>query len=101
MRNKRIIQLAGCLALSLSATAQSSLPFVETFDTEESMNKFVVIDANEDGVTWRYDKEQRLVRYDYNDYKAGDDWLFLPAIHFEKDKEYRIHSPRNAAQRRQ
>lgn len=90
MRNKRIIQLAGCLALSLSATAQSSLPFVETFDTEESMNKFVVIDANEDGVTWRYDKEQRLVRYDYNDYKAGDDWLFLPAIHFEKDKEYRI-----------
>lgn len=54
------------------------------------MNKFVVIDANEDGVTWRYDKEQRLVRYDYNDYKAGDDWLFLPAIHFEKDKEYRI-----------
>ena len=49
MRNKRIIQLAGCLALSLSATAQSSLPFVETFDTEESMNKFVVIDANEDG----------------------------------------------------
>ncbi len=90
MRNKRIVQLAGCLALSLSATAQTSLPFIETFDTEEAMNKFVVVDANEDGVTWRYDKEQRLVRYDFNDYKAADDWLFLPAMHFEKGKEYRI-----------
>ena len=54
------------------------------------MDRFVVVDANEDGVTWKYDDALHLVRYDYNDYKAGDDWLFLPSLHFEKGKEYKI-----------
>lgn len=89
MKKKRITLLS-CVALSLSATAQTNLPFVETFDTEESMNRFSVVDNNEDGITWKYDNSLHLVRYDYNDYKAGDDWLFLPTIHFEKNKQYRI-----------
>lgn len=70
--------------------AQTGLPFAESFDTKESMDRFVVVDANEDGVTWKYDDALHLVRYDYNDYKAGDDWLFLPSLHFEKGKEYKI-----------
>lgn len=89
---KKIRTLFGlCLcALPGIMTAQEALPFTEAFDTEASMSRFTILDSNGDGVTWRYDAEQKLARYDYNDYKAADDWMFTPLFTLEKDAKYKI-----------
>ena len=92
MSMKKIRTLFGlCLcALPGIMTAQEALPFTEAFDTEASMSRFTILDSNGDGVTWRYDAEQKLARYDYNDYKAADDWMFTPLFTLEKDAKYKI-----------
>lgn len=77
-----------CMAQFLSA--QEALPFVESFDEASSMERFTVVDANNDGKTWTYDANAKLVRYDYHSYNAGDDWLFTPAFNLEAGKEYKV-----------
>lgn len=76
--------------LAGNISAQEQLPFSETFDSEDSMSRFVIVDANNDGITWKYDAEQKLARYDYNDYKAGDDWMFTPVFELKKDTRYKV-----------
>ena len=77
-----------CMAQLISA--QETLPFVESFDEPSSIERFTVVDANNDGKTWTYDANAKLVRYDYSSVNAGDDWLFTPAFDLEEGKEYKV-----------
>lgn len=77
-----------CMAQLISA--QETLPFVESFDEPSSIERFTVVDANNDGKTWTYDANAKLVRYDYSSVNAGDDWLFTPAFVLEEGKEYKV-----------
>lgn len=65
-------------------------PFVESFDTEDSMEKFTVIDSNYDRKTWRYNEEHHAARADYNEDLAMNDWLVTPPVRMEGGKIYRI-----------
>lgn len=65
-------------------------PFAESFDTEESMGKFTVIDSNYDGKTWRYDEEHHAARADYNEDLEMNDWLVIPPVRMEGGRMYRI-----------
>lgn len=63
---------------------------MESFDSEDGLKRFTLLDANQDGITWKYDAEQKLVRYDYNDYKSGDDWLFTPLLTWKANTRYKV-----------
>lgn len=65
-------------------------PFAESFDTEDSMEKFTVIDSNNDGKTWRYNAEHHAARADYNEDLEMNDWIVTPAVRMEGGKMYRI-----------
>ena len=63
--------LATCATQALCA--QEALPFIEAFDDELSMDRFTVVDNNKDGLTWTYDADLKLARYDRSEVNAGDD----------------------------
>lgn len=67
---------AGCII----ALAQSL--YTTDFLTEEDFNAWTVIDANEDGTTWKFDSEAStsFVYYTYSGTNAADDWFISPAI---------------------
>lgn len=79
-----------------SAPAQSNVislgavvpPFAATFDTDDSLDGFSVVDANGDGQTWTsIDGHARIV---YNESLDMDDWLISPAIKLSADGLYNI-----------
>lgn len=68
-----------------------TVPYYQSFaDAGVFENYFTVIDANEDGITWRkgYSTE---VRFDLTgDNAKGDDWLITPEINLEGGTRYRF-----------
>lgn len=48
-------------------------------------NYFTVIDANNDGYTWKWNNRAEI---EGNDEEANDDWLITPAIHLKADRLY-------------
>ena len=77
--NKLFITLAS-LAAAFSANAQQV--YTTDFATEDEFNKWTVIDANNDGITWKYDAEgsQSHVYYNYSPSNVADDWFISPEI---------------------
>ena len=73
-----------CLCVA-SASAQSL--FTTDFASEEDFQAWTVVDANEDGSTWKFDSwgEPSKVFYTYNGANAANDWLISPAITPEAD----------------
>lgn len=67
---------AGCII----ALAQSL--YTTDFLTEEDFNAWTVIDANEDGATWKFESgaSPSFVFYTYSGTNAADDWFISPAI---------------------
>ena len=61
------------------------LPYSNALTSGSDFLQFSVIDANSDNSTWSYSNG---VRYRYNDYNDGDDWLISPAIKLEAGKMY-------------
>lgn len=57
-------------------TAPFSLPMAIT-PTMEEFNRFIPLDANGDGKTWKFMSAEYL-KYDYNDDLDADEWLFIP-----------------------
>lgn len=78
--------------LTLSATDPyapiETLPYSNNLDTREQFEWFTVIDANEDGRTWRNVDE--AARYHYSSENDADDWLFSPLFKLDADKVYRL-----------
>ncbi|MGM9804276.1 MAG: choice-of-anchor J domain-containing protein [Muribaculaceae bacterium] len=57
--------------------------YTADFDSAEEFEKWTVIDANADGITWLYSPDGdpgSRVYYSYNSQKDADDWIISPAI---------------------
>lgn len=81
---KSLLSLA-LLALTLSAGAQTL--YTADFKSQEEFDKWTIIDANEDGTTWKFDDwgSQSYVFYNYSSANTADDWFISPAITPTKD----------------
>lgn len=67
------------------------VPWTEKFDDASSLNMFTVIDANNDGSTWKWSRfKTKAVTYTYNDKNAADDWLITPPIALKAGKKYKL-----------
>ena len=64
------------------------VPYFEDFLTEDNANLYAILDANEDGRTWGYDKSYHRMRARYSSSVAADDWLFTPPIKLKAGKVY-------------
>jgi hypothetical protein len=62
-----------------------TLPYVNTFETEEEQAAFGILDGNNDSNTWGF--TAGLVFYGYNE-NAADEWLVSPGIYLEAGKIY-------------
>lgn len=67
-------------------------PYEEAFDTEQSLDLFTIIDANDDGSTWEYNENSdgNAVTYRYSRTNDGDDWLITPALRVKAETIYRV-----------
>lgn len=63
----------------------------QSFDTEETLASFTVIDGNADGTTWKWSEKRQLALYNGDKcMNTADDWLFSPALTLSKDKVYKF-----------
>lgn len=66
------------------------IPYLETFDTPLSADLFTIIDANNDGSTWQYDKSGRYMSVIFQTTQQMDDWLITPPIKMIKGRNYKL-----------
>jgi len=64
-------------------------PYTETFDTQDALSAFTIIDANRDEKTWSFSENGSLRLY-YNSTEQGDDWLITPPVQLEAGNSYRV-----------
>ena len=57
--------------------------------TQDDFDRWVTADKNNDGNTWTFYKPTQTTTYDRCDQNA-DDWLYTPALKFEKCKTYQV-----------
>lgn len=65
-------------------------PYVQTFETEDSIDGYSVIDVGLDGYTWIYAPNDQAVRSFAMTNNTHNDYLISPAIHFEAGNYYKI-----------
>lgn len=84
--------LLHCLlsSLALNAWAQQTLPFTHQFSTPASLETFTIVDANADGLTWKYDASYQAAVSTYGDMSSANDWLISPALHLLPGETYRV-----------
>lgn len=79
------------VASNTLSVGYASLPYTQTFDTEDSMRGFTVLDENKDNATWKWDsKGQRACGW-YHRKNNMDDWLLLPPFELKKGKVYALN----------
>ena len=61
-----------------------------TFDTEDKLKDFTIVDENKDGKTWKYYNGR--VRIVYNSSKAMDDWLISPPVELKAGRLYELNA---------
>lgn len=64
--------------------------YKETFDTQEAFDTFIIINANNDKVTWRYNKNEKHAECYYASKETNDDWLITPEISLKAGKVYQV-----------
>ena len=82
---KRLFFLFAAL-LTLPAFADYS----QDFKTAERFNEMIVIDANNDDITWVYDVQGPGAKIPFNNNSQQDDWLVTPGQAFEAGHKYNI-----------
>ena len=70
-------------------------PYQQGFDNEASLNVFTIIDANNDGATWKFCKNdgtgQSSAQIEYGDNVTDhDDWLIMPPLKLKKGQVYNV-----------
>lgn len=75
------------VSVFLSAVIQ--VPYVVDFTQSGSLDVFNVIDANDDGKTWKWSASSGAF-YSYNSDNAADDYLVSMPIHFVAGKNYNL-----------
>ena len=79
-----------CLACAFHAHAQQQLPYNQTFDEANAFEDFVVLDANGDNYTWKYDSFSAEASCERDMYADADDWLFTPVFALKAGTEYTL-----------
>lgn len=68
-----------------------SIPFFDDFLTETDAALYTIIDANNDGSTWKWlSGSTNCFFYKFSDANRGDDWLITPPIHLHGGKNYTL-----------
>lgn len=65
-------------------------PYDCDFDSEDDLDPYTIIDANEDESTWSIDTGNSSAKCSYNSENDMDDWLILPAAQLEGGKLYQL-----------
>ncbi len=75
------------VTVTLSSTAE--VPVYFDFTQADTFERFLIIDANADDTTWKWD-EERGATYSLSVDNDADDYLVSPAIHMKAGQHYRI-----------
>lgn len=95
--------LAGAVITALTLGVYASPPtqehkglagnkvYEEHFDTQEAFNTFEVKDANDDGTTWQWNRNNKVASImTTSGTKGNDDWLLTPEIQLEAGRVYQL-----------
>ena len=74
---------------TLSFGPVNEIPFTSSLTTQEDFDRWVTDDANGDGNTWSFYTPTQTTTYDRSEVQA-DDWLYSPALTFDKNKTYQL-----------
>lgn len=80
---------ASATSKTMSFGPEDSVPFTSPLTTQDDFDHWVTADKNNDGNTWTFYKPTQTTTYDRCDQNA-DDWLYTPALKFEKCKTYQV-----------
>lgn len=80
---------ASATSKTMSFGPEDSVPFTSPLTTQDDLDRWVTADKNNDGNTWTFYKPMQTTTYDRCDQNA-DDWLYTPALKFEKCKTYQV-----------
>lgn len=80
---------ASATSKTMSFGPEDSVPFTSPLTTQDDFDRWVTADKNNDGNTWTFYKPMQTTTYDRCDQNA-DDWLYTPALKFEKGKTYQV-----------
>lgn len=80
---------ASATSKTMSFGPEDSVPFTSSLTTQDDFDRWVTVDKNNDGNTWTFYKPTQTTTYDRCDQNA-DDWLYTPALKFEKGKKYQV-----------
>mgnify|MGYP000729031077 CR=1 FL=1 len=80
---------ASATSKTMSFGPEDSVPFTSPLTTQDDFDRWVTADNNNDGNTWTFYKPTQTTTYDRCDQNA-DDWLYTPALKFEKCKTYQV-----------
>ena len=80
---------ASATSKTMSFGPEDSVPFTSPLTTQDDFDRWVTADKNNDGNTWTFYKPTQTTTYDRCD-KNADDWLYTPALKFEKGKTYQV-----------
>lgn len=80
---------ASATSKTMSFGPEDSVPFTSPLTTQDDFDRWVTADKNNDGNTWTFYTPTQTTTYDRCDQNA-DDWLYTPALKFEKGKKYQV-----------
>ena len=80
---------ASATSKTMSFGPEDSVPFTSPLTTQDDFDRWVTADKNNDGNTWTFYKPTQTTTFDRCDQNA-DDWLYTPALKFEKCKTYQV-----------
>ena len=66
------------------------VPYIQTFDTADSMNGFTILDGDADGASWEYSDYWHAAWSKYNKYEQSDNWLITPPLRLDANSTYRL-----------
>ena len=86
-RHKTLL-LTIALTIAVAVSAQTPLPYHQSFADISDFETFIVADENSDQNTWQYDDIMQAAK-SARDYDA-DDWLITPLFALDKGKTYEL-----------
>ena len=65
-----------------------TLPYFETFDSQDAAESYTIIDGNKDNNSWTFTNGMAEYMEDMFNDNSGDDWLITPPFKLEAGKNY-------------
>lgn len=95
---QNLVYAAGSASYTLNVTENPDgivTPYLNVFKNTAALEGYTIIDANNDGTTWRYSNSRAQVAYSASNDK--DDWLISPALALQSGKYYRVEFQMNGS----